>query len=289
MIVLDSMLRGSVRNLEELLGCGALDLREGDVCCDEAVASAVEGADTCIHLAALRIPRCEERPEECVRVMVEGTRRLLEACVRAKVRNVVFASSVAVYGEPARLPVKEEDRLAPRTLYGAAKIMGEQLVRRYGEAHELGWAILRYFNVFGPGMGLGPHGEVLVKWMEACTRGVPPKVHGDGTTTLDIVYVEDTARATVLASVSPSTEGGTFNVATGREVTLFELATKVCERLAPGLTPVTSPDQASTTAPRMYASTRAAREALGFKAEFSLEDGLDRLADWYRQVREKGD
>ena len=221
--VLDNFVRGSHRNLERARRTGRLQVLEGDIRNKTTVDDAVAGVDYIFHLAALRITRCAEAPSEAVEVLMNGTSHVLESAVRHKVRKIVAASSASVYGNPSYLPMDEEHPFNNRTLYGAGKIANEQMLRAYNEMFGLPYVALRYFNIYGPRMDLdGVYTEVLVRWMDAIEAGEAPRIFGDGTQSMDFVYIEDVARANLAALVSDVTDEF-FNVGTGIQTTLKEL------------------------------------------------------------------
>jgi len=183
------------------------------------------GVDTVFHQAALRITHCAAEPREALEVMVDATFNLLEECVRASVRKVVFASSASVYGTADEFPTTErQNPYDNRTLYGAAKAFGEGMLRSFNDMYGLDYVALRYFNVYGPGMDVhGKYTEVLIRWMERIARGEPPLIFGDGLQTMDFIHVADVARANLLAAASPATDM-VFNIGSGIETSLLELA-----------------------------------------------------------------
>ena len=188
-----------------------------------AVDSAVEGVDYVFHQAALRITRCAEAPREAVQVLMDGTSNVLESAVRHKVKKIVAASSASVYGDPSYLPMDENHPFNNRTLYGAGKIANEQMLRAYYEMFNLPYVAFRYFNIYGPRMDIdGVYTEVLIRWMDAIEAGQSPKIFGDGSQSMDFVYMEDVARANVAGLVADVTDE-VFNVGMGVQTTLNEL------------------------------------------------------------------
>src|SRR5205807_2959640 len=129
---------------------------------------------------------------------------VFEAAVAAKVKKVVYTSSASVYGAADFFPTPEGHHpYNNRTIYGAAKAMNEGIARSFNEMYGLPSVGLRYFNVYGPRMDVtGAYTEVFIRWLECIDRGVPPQIHGDGTASMDFVYVGDIARANLLAMKS---------------------------------------------------------------------------------------
>src|SRR6202012_5866423 len=211
------------RNLERARRSGRLQVIEGDIRNKTTVDEAVAGVDYIFHLAALRITRCAEAPAEAVEVLMNGTSNVLESAVRHKVKKIVAASSASVYGNPSYLPMDEDHPFNNRTLYGAGKIANEQMLRSYYEMFQLPYIAFRYFNIYGPRMDLdGVYTEVLIRWMDAIEAGQSPKIFGDGSQSLDFVFVGDVARANVAGLVSDVTDE-VFNVGMGVKTTLNEL------------------------------------------------------------------
>ncbi len=157
--------------------------------------------------------------------MVDGTFNVIEAAANANVRKVVAASSASVYGMAEEFPTAEHHHgYDNRTLYGASKMFNEGLLRSFHDMYGLDYVALRYFNAYGPRMDIhGVYTEVLVRWMERIAAGQPPLILGDGLQTMDFVYVDDIARANILAATAPVTDE-VFNVACGVETSLLELA-----------------------------------------------------------------
>ncbi len=284
--VIDDFSRGRRENLQTVAGSGALEVIEGDICDDKLVDEATAEVDYVFHQAALRITQCAEDPARAVRVMVVGTQNVLDAAVRRRVRKVVLASSASVYGEPDGLPITESARFNNRTVYGAAKIAGEQLARAYAEMHGLNYLALRPFNVYGPRMdAFGLYTEVMIRWLEQIEQGRPPMIFGDGSQTMDFVYVTDVARANLLAAASDANDDA-INVGTGRETSLNELSRLLCDVAGhPELVPGHGPARQVNGVMRRRAATDRARELIGFEATATLEDGLRELVDWYRALK----
>lgn len=282
--VLDNLVRGRARNLEDLAGDRRLEVLLGDLREGWPAEAVVRDCDAVYHLAALRIPRCQERPDECLDSMVRGTYSLLDAAARHAVKKVIYASSVAVYGQPARLPVDEDAPAAPTTFYGAAKAAGEGLLRAFGARGAFQWTILRCFNVYGPRMDhAGPHTEVLVRWMRALRCGRPPKVFGDGETTLDLAHIDDVVTA-YLAALAPRASGGVYNIGAGTQVSLAALARVLAAAAGSGLEPEFAAAPPAVLAPRMEASVERARRELGFVPRVPLSAGLASLWRWFCEV-----
>ena len=286
-IVLDNFVRGRRENLDWARANGNVQLVEGDIRDRELVQRLTEGIDLVFHLAAIRITQCAEEPRLALEVLVDGTYNVFEAAVEAKVRKLVASSSASVYGLAEEFPTNEDHHpYANDTLYGAAKTFNEGLLRSFHAMYGLDYVALRYFNVYGPRMDIhGVYTEVLVRWMERITDGKPPLILGDGRQTMDFVYMGDIARANMLAATSDLTDV-VFNVASGTETSLLELAQMLLKVMGSDLSVEHGPARAVNGVTRRLADTSAARERLGFQAEIDLEEGLTRLVEWWRAERD---
>jgi UDP-glucose 4-epimerase len=286
-VVLDNFVRGRRDNLAWSLANGPVQLVEGDICDRDLVDAVTEGIDIVFHQAAIRITQCAEEPRLAKDVMVDGTFNVLESAVRHEVGKVVAASSASVYGLAESFPTTEAHHpYANDTLYGAAKVFNEGLLRSFHAMYGLDYVALRYFNVYGPRMDIhGVYTEVLVRWMERIQSGRPPLIMGDGSQTMDFVYIPDVARANLLAAEADVTDA-VYNVASGTESSLLDLAEKLLEVMgADDLEIEFGPERAVNKVPRRLADTTSARRDLGFTAETDLEAGLRGLVDWWRAER----
>ena len=285
-LVFDNLSRGSAANLESALRDPRVRLIEADIRDREALARAMRGMDAVVHMAALRITACAAEPREAFEVMCGGTYNVVEAAQQAGVQKIVAASSASVYGLADDFPTTERHHpYNNRTWYGAAKVMLEGLLRSFNDMHGLPYVTLRYFNVYGPRMDIhGKYTEVLIRWMERLEAGQPPLILGDGTQTMDFIYVEDIARANVLALASDVSDE-VFNVASGVETSLNDLAAALGRVMGVSRAPEYGPERQVNAVPRRLASTQKAKRLLGFTASVPLDDGLARLVAWWRAER----
>ena len=288
-VVLDNFVRGRRDNLAWAEAHGNVTVVEGDICDRELVRELVSRADVVFHQAALRITQCAEEPRLALEVLVDGTFNVVEAAAAAKVRKLVAASSASVYGLAESFPTREDHHpYGNDTLYGAAKTFNEGLLRSFRAMKGLDYIALRYFNVYGPRMDIhGVYTEVLVRWMERIAAGQSPLIHGDGLQTMDFVFATDIARANLLAAQSDVSDE-VFNIASGTETSLRDLAGMLLHVMGADLNIEYGPERSVNKVPRRLASTDAAREKLGFEAEVGLEEGLRELVAWWSQHRADG-
>jgi len=286
-VILDNFVRGRRENLASALSSGRVSILEGDIRDRERVAQAVRGIDVLFHQAAIRITQCAEEPRLALEVLVDGTFNVLEEAARAKVKKVVAASSASVYGLAEEFPTRESHHpYYNRTLYGASKVFNEALLRSFQDMYGLDYVALRYFNVYGPRMDIyGAYTEVLIRWMERIASGQPPLILGDGTQTMDFVHVRDIARANILAAHANVTDE-VFNVASGAETSLNELADTLLKVMDSPLRPEYGPERKVNPVSRRLADMSKAKRLLGFEASIPLEEGLRGLVAWWRSQRQ---
>ncbi len=285
--ILDNLVRGRLANLDGALASGRATLIDGDIRDRALVDDLVAGKDVVYHQAAIRITQCAEEPRLALEVLVDGTFNVVEAAAKHRVGKLVAASSASVYGMAETFPTDERHHHENNdTIYGAAKTFNEGLVRSFRAMQGLDYVLLRYFNVYGPRMDVhGVYTEVLVRWMERISDGIPPLIFGDGRQTMDFVCAPDIARANVLAAASDVVEG-TYNIASGTETSLLELAQALLRVMdAEHLGVEHGPERAVNGVVRRLASTDAARRDLGFEASIGLEEGLRELVEWWRPLR----
>lgn len=285
-VVFDNLSRGGIGNLAPAMARGRITIVEGDVRDVAALDRVIDGADLVFHLAAIRITHCAEDPRLAMEVMASGTFNVVDACHRYGVRKVVASSTASVYGLAESFPTDERHHpYNNRTLYGSLKVFNEGLLRAFNDMYGLAYVALRYFNVYGPRMDIhGKYTEVLIRWIERIIEGRAPIIFGDGHQTMDLVFVTDVARANLLAARAEITDE-VFNVASGVETSLNELAMTLCEVMGVELPPEYGAERSINPVQRRLADTNRARDLLGFEAEVDLRSGLQRLVEWWLEAR----
>ncbi|WP_431841514.1 SDR family NAD(P)-dependent oxidoreductase [Calidifontibacter indicus] len=285
-VVLDNLVRGRRANLDDAMATGKVELIEGDIRSRDTVNDLVAGTDLVFHQAAIRITQCAEEPRLALEVLVDGAFNVIEAAADHKVEKLIFASSASVYGMAEQFPTDERHHHHNNdTFYGAAKSFNEGMARSFRAMHGLDYVGLRYFNVYGPRMDVhGLYTEVLVRWMERIADGQPPLIFGDGQQTMDFVVAGDVARANILAAASDVREG-IYNVASGTETSLLELAQALLSVMGSDLGVEHGPERAVNGVVRRLADTSAAERDLGFRTEIGLQEGLRQLVEWWQPLR----
>jgi UDP-glucose 4-epimerase len=283
-LIYDNFVRGRRDNLAGALKDPRVRVYDvgGDILQTDVLRSAFEGADGVFHFAALWLLQCHDYPRSAFDVNVRGTFNVLEACVAARIKRLVYSSSASVYGDAVSEPMDEDHPFNNKNFYGATKIAGEAMARAFHHRYGLKVVGLRYMNVYGPRQDYrGAYIAVIMKMLDAIERGEGPTILGDGSEAFDFVAVEDCAAAN-LCAMRAETVDRFYNVGTGKRTSLKELA----ERLRQ----LTGCDKPISYAPRSQATLvrnrigdprRASRE-IGFEAGIDLDEGLRRLIEWRR-------
>jgi UDP-glucose 4-epimerase len=279
-VALDALVRGTPENLRDALSTGRVRFLTMDIRDAAAVRDALSGCDVVFHQAALRWTRCQEAPRECQEVMVDGTFNVAEAAIAGGARRIVFASSALVYGDPRRLPLDEDHPLDGSTMYAAAKIASEQLLRATQRISDIRVAVLRYFNVYGPRMDVrSKYVEVMVRWLNLIDEGRPLTLFGEGLQSADFVYVGDVVEANLRAATAAS-PFVTANVCSGDETRMRDLAALMLELTGSRAGVTFQPEAPGALPARRTGDPAAAERLLGFRASTTLREGLTSLIKW---------
>jgi UDP-glucose 4-epimerase len=289
-VVLDNFVRGRRENLASALASGLVTVVEGDICDRKLLAETMDGIDTVFHQAAIRITQCAEDPRLALEVLVNGTFNVAEQAVKSRVSRIVAASSASVYGLAGEFPTTESHHsYNNRTFYGAAKAFNEGIFRSFHDMYGLPYVMLRYFNVYGPRMDMhGVFTEVLIRWMERIAAGKGPLIFGDGSQTMDFVFVEDIARANLAAADAVAVDE-VFNVASGAETSLNDLAAALLRVMGSDAPIEYGPERKVNPVSRRLADVTKARAVLGFETTVTLDRGLRSLVDWWQAERVKSE
>ena len=261
---------------QQLATSKLLEIVEGDVRDPGVVGRSMRGVTKLLHLAArVSVTQSVEDPVSSAAVNVGGFLVVLDAARRAGVSRVVYASSAAVYGTPAQLPVDEAAPEQPQSPYGLEKSIDDQYATLFGKLYGMQCMGLRYFNVYGPRQDpASPYAGVISSFLGGMRAGRPLDIFGDGEQTRDFVFVEDVARLNLAALDAAAT--GVCNIATGRSATLLELVV-LLEELTGRKLQIRHAAARSGDIRHSQASTARLRELLGAPRMSELRDGLRAL------------
>ncbi len=281
-IIIDNFIRGSEENMKGFRANPLVEFHQGDIRDLELLEKCITGTDYVFHMAALRINACAANPREGFEIMLQSTFNVADLCVKHKVKKIIYSSSASVYGLAQHFPTPETDNpYDNQTFYGAAKLFGEQLFRSYKHMYGLDYVALRYFNAYGPRMDTdGKYTEVMIKWLDCIRDHTNPLIYGDGSTTMDFVYVRDIAKANI-AALSADVSDEAFNIGNCEETSLKQLLDVLLKVNNSGLKPEFKEDNTINPVSRRLADITKAKNLLGFTPNISLEHGMKELSDWY--------
>jgi nucleoside-diphosphate-sugar epimerase len=280
---IDNFATGRRANLTEVLD--RIDFREGDLLDLEAAHRACEGVDFVLHQAAIpSVPKSVVDPLASNRANVDATVNLLVAARDAKVKRVVYAASSSAYGDTPTLPKHEAMTPNPISPYAVAKLASEYYMTSFYRCYGLETVSLRYFNIFGPRQDpSSQYSGVLAKFSMLMLRGEQPAIYGDGEQSRDFTYIDNAVSANLLACTAPGPEcaGRTFNVATGRRVTLNETF-EALKKLTGYEGTVKYGPERSGDIKHSLADITLAQKHLGYRPLVDFEEGLRRTVEWYQ-------
>ncbi len=257
------------------------DIRDLDI-----LDTAMAGMDYVVCLSAMWLLHCKDYPRTAFEVNVAGTFNVLEACVKHKIKKLVWSSSASVYGDAVELPMTESHPLNNRNFYGATKIAGEAMCTAMHERYGLSIIGLRYMNVYGPHQDqTAAYTGVVPIMLNKIEANEPPVINGDGSQAYDFIYVEDTARCNV-AALKSDVSFGMYNVGTEVQTSIRELCQLILELKSSDLQVVYRPysdADARALVQNRIGSRKKAEEELGFRYRYSLREGLLKLIEWRRE------
>ena len=271
--VLDDFSTGRLSNLQGVLQ--KIELMEGSILNEKALAQSLDGAEFVFHHAAqVSVPLSMENPGRTLEINGIGTLRVLEAACQAGCRRVVYAGSSSCYGDVANPVQTESDQIAPISPYGISKYQGEEYCHEMAESGRIETVVLRYFNVFGPGQDpLSPYSAVIPKFISLLMGGKRPTIYGDGTQSRDFTFVQNVVEANLLAVRAEGVSGHSINVANGRSISLLTLMELLRENLQSDVEPIFAESRKGDIL-HSCANITKAGQLLGYTPSVSIEAGL---------------
>jgi UDP-glucose 4-epimerase len=281
--VLDDLFTGRLENLPRK----GYEFVKGSVCDAATVEPLVTEAEVVFHAAARNIVVSTRNPREDFETNIGGTLNVLLAARAAanRVKRVIYTSSTSVYGNPRYLPINEDDHLSLLTPYAVSKLGGENYCMAFFESYGVPTAAVRYSNVYGPGQDpANPYCGVVAKFIECLFEGRAPVIHGDGEQTRDFTYIDDAVEATVLAAQSDRALGEVFNVGTGVETRVNELAATLIRIMDLKLHPEHTNRRDIDNIRRRVVNIEKTRRTLRWVPAMTLENGLRATVRWQREA-----
>jgi UDP-glucose 4-epimerase len=282
--ILDDLSRGSMGNVNPRARFYRGDIRDREFVDHVFQEEMPEAVDH--HAAQMDVRRGVQEPVFDASVNILGSIQLLEAAVAHKVRRFVYISTAgAAYGEPKQFPVPEGYPINPITPYGISKHTVEHYLFTFSVLYGLPYVVLRYGNVYGPRQSSKGEAGVFAIFSEQMLGGIRPVIYGDGSKVRDYVYVEDVARANVLALEKGT--GEIFNIADGVPTTDYEVFRAVRDNLGiAGLEPDYIPKRPGEI-DRIYLDISKAEKLLGWKPQVPLAEGAQRTVRYFQEVAAK--
>lgn len=282
-VIFDNFSRGNIEYIESQITDSRCTLVQGDLREIDVLNAAMSKCDYVIHLAAMWLLHCKDFPRTAFDVNIQGTFNVLEACAKNNVKRLVYSSSASVYGDAVKVPMTEDHPFNNRNFYGASKIACEAMCRAFYDRYGLNYVGLRYMNVYGPHQDqTAAYTGVVPIMLNKIDENKPPTINGDGTQAYDFIYVEDVARANVLALKSISSDEF-YNVGSGVQTTISDLCELILKLRNSDLKVTYRPyskDDARRMVQNRIGCPKKASKDLEFNYTYSLEDGLRRLIDW---------
>jgi UDP-glucose 4-epimerase len=281
-VVLDDFYTGDENNLP--MNDANLEVVKGSVTDYELTREVVKGASVVFHEAARNIIVSTRNPREDYEVNIGGTLNVLLAVRECSVPRVVYASSASVYGNPRYLPINEDDSTNMLSPYAVSKFAGENYCKAFYESYGLSTSMVRYSNVYGPAQRPdNPYCGVIAKFFETAMEGKAPRIHGDGEQTRDFTYIDDVVDATLLAGVSPKAEGQVYNVGTGRETSVNQLARMIIQITGAQIEPEYVDRRDIDNIRRRVVNIEKIRRELRWSPSVIIEKGLQHTYQWLKE------
>lgn len=284
-IVYDNFARGQKDYLTEQLKdprCNIFPIG-GDIRDLDILDSAIKGKDYVICLAAMWLLHCKDYPRTAFEVNIAGTFNVFEACVKHNIKKLIWSSSASVYGDAVELPMTESHPFNNKNFYGATKIAGEAMATAINDRYGLSIIGLRYMNVYGPHQDqTAAYTGVVPIMLNKIEANEAPIINGDGSQAYDFIYVEDVARCNVDALKSDTTFG-MYNVGTEVQTSIKQLCDLILFLKKSKLEVIYKPysvDDARSMVQNRIGSRVKAENELGFKYQYTLEEGLKKLIEW---------
>ena len=278
--VIDDLSVGKVENLKSVRDQFPDNVKflHGSIADLSFLKNAVKGASGIFHHAALAsVPESIADPIKSHDVNATGTLNVLIAARDNDVKKVVFASSSAVYGDAAQIPIDESSLPCPLSPYAVQKHLGEEYCMVFTEIYGFATVCLRYFNVYGPRQNpYSAYAAVIPKFIDAVQHSASPVIYGDGTQTRDFVHVSDVVQANIMAM--ESSETGIYNVASEAAITIKQLAEIICSASGYDVEPEYAPARKGDIL-HSSADISRIRDVFGWQPQISVEEGVTRLCE----------
>ena len=258
---------------------------KGDICNEAHVIESIQGFDIVIHLAAaVGVSYTDNEPIKTLDFNIQGTKNVLQACIKNSIKKLIFSSSSEVYGEPIKLPISESDSPIPITTYGISKLVAEEYIKAYAKTCGLSFTILRFFNAYGCGQSTN---FVIPNLVKLALNNQPITIHHDGSQIRSFCHIDDIIQGISLAFEKGNNE--IFNIGNDSEpISIKELGRKIISMTNSQKTEIEVPFEHSERNRKeilnRIPSIEKAKKLLGYKPTVSLHDGIE---DIIEEMRDK--
>lgn len=288
--VIDDLRTGDLNNLKSVID--KITFSKDSILNNKALEPLMHKIDTVYHLAAeVGVNRVIGRDKEVWENDYEGTANVIDTALRYGAKKFLFTSSSEVYGkfDQERLPMKEDDKFKPDTLYGEAKLLGEKLVSAYSQYFNITGVSTRYFNAYGPRQTL--NGYCIPHFIDAALKGEDIKIHGDGSQTRDLTYIDDAVSLTMALlddRLKSEVRGESFNIGTGFAISMNDLANKIIKMTGSKSKIIYIPNRRPTDGYHKKGDATKILEVTGLKPRVGLEEGLAKTIEYHKQLLMSG-
>lgn len=247
---------------------------EDDIRQEQRLADAVVDADIVFHQAAqVSVQWSVKNPAKSHTVNLDPLMTILETA-RGTDKRIVFASSAAIYGNPEYVPINESHPKDPTSPYGLEKLTADQYCHLYHDLYGVEAVALRYFNVYGPRQKGGDYAAVIPIFRDQAVNNEPITIEGDGTQTRDFVHIDDVVQANLRAATDNNAPGKAFNIGTGSQITIQELAETV-KMITDSDSDIVHVAEREGDIEQSVADISRAREVLGYEPAYDMQSGLE--------------
>ena len=283
--IFDNFTRGSFKNIEEAMKDPRVKIFEhgGDINQIDILEKSMQNIDGVFHFAALWLLHCWDYPRSAFKTNIEGTFNVLEACIKSKIKKLIYSSSASVYGDAIEDPMTENHPFNNTNFYGATKIAGEQMAKAYHHRFGLNYLGLRYMNVYGPRQDYkGAYIAVIMKILDNLSLNKNPVLYGDGKQAYDFISVKDCALANICAMKSEK-QNEFYNVGTGIKTSLLELTNTILEEYGSDLK-IEFKEAGKTFVKNRVGDPNKAKKEIGFEYKIDLRKGIKDLIEWRKSI-----
>jgi UDP-glucose 4-epimerase len=285
-LCLDNFMNGNLMNIRHLLGCRNFKLINGDIRNFDLLEKIMRDVDAVFHLAAqIHVDRSIIEPKLTYEINVLGTQNVLEVARMNDVKKVIHASTSEVYGTTQYAPMDEKHPLNAPHPYGASKIAADRMCYAYIETYGMNICTMRPFNLYGPKQKDSGYGGAISLFTKRVLNNIPPIIYGDGEQTRDYTYIEDIVEAYDLILNNEKIREP-INFGIGKEIKIIDLASMIIELCGKkgSISPVHIEPRPGEVQ-RLVADISKAKELLGWKPKYTIEEGLKKFIDWYKNYK----